>query len=118
MKIEDLIAALRRLKVQTGSLACLGCGHEHNCSTSGCAIIREAVDELCGMRWIDAEVELPTTERPVLTFIGYRDTGIGFITTSSYFRFDTEPHWQWDGLVRDEQRVLFWMPLPEPPEEG
>ena len=59
MKIEDLIAALRRLKVQTGSLACLGCGHEHNCSTSGCAIIRAAVDEPCGMEWIDAEVELP-----------------------------------------------------------
>ena len=57
MKIENLIAALRRLKVQTGSLACLGCGHEHNCSTSGCAIIREAVDKLCGMEWIDAEVE-------------------------------------------------------------
>ncbi len=31
MKIEDLIAALRRLKVQTGSLACLGCGLEHDC---------------------------------------------------------------------------------------
>ena len=45
--------------MQTGSLACLGCGHEHNCSTSGCAIIRAAVDELCGMEWIDAEVELP-----------------------------------------------------------
>lgn len=26
MSDNDLIAALRRLKVQTGSLACLGCG--------------------------------------------------------------------------------------------
>ena len=28
MKTDELIEALRRLKVQTGSLACLGCGHE------------------------------------------------------------------------------------------
>lgn len=46
MKHDELIEALRRLKVETGSLACLGCGHEHNCSTQGCAILREAVEEL------------------------------------------------------------------------
>lgn len=46
MKTDELIEALRRLKVQTGSLACLGCGHEHNCGTCGCAIIREAADKL------------------------------------------------------------------------
>ena len=46
MKTDELIEALRRLKVQTGSLACLGCGHEHNCGTGGCAIIREAADKL------------------------------------------------------------------------
>ena len=39
---KTLLAALRSLKVQTGSLACLGCGYEHNCSTQGCAILREA----------------------------------------------------------------------------
>ena len=38
-----MIAALRRLKVQTGSLACLGCGREHNCGIHGCAILREAI---------------------------------------------------------------------------
>lgn len=43
MRDEDLLAALRRLKVQTGSLACLGCGREHNCGIHGCAILREAV---------------------------------------------------------------------------
>ncbi len=46
MNIKELINSLNRLKVQTGSLACLGCGHEHNCSTCGCAIIREAADKL------------------------------------------------------------------------
>ena len=38
---KTLLDALRTLKVQTGSLACLGCGHEHNCSTEGCAILRK-----------------------------------------------------------------------------
>lgn len=43
MRDEDLLAALRRLKVQTGSLACLGCGREHNCGIHGCAILRKAI---------------------------------------------------------------------------
>lgn len=65
--------------------------------------------------WVSVEDRLPTDERPVLVFVGYADTMTGFITTSSYFCFDPNPHWQWDGLVRDEQRTLFWMPLPTPP---
>ena len=66
--------------------------------------------------WVSVEEKLPTDERPVLVFVGYADTMTGFITTSSYFCFDENPHWQWDGLVRDEQRTLFWMPLPAPPD--
>ena len=65
--------------------------------------------------WVSVEERLPTDEHPVLVFLGYADTMTGFITTSSYFCFDENPHWQWDGLVRDEQRTLFWMPLPAPP---
>ena len=42
----ELIQALNRLKVQTGSLACLGCGYEHNCSAKGCRILREAAERL------------------------------------------------------------------------
>ena len=38
--------ALRQLKVETGSLACLGCGYENDCSTKGCAIIRNAVEHM------------------------------------------------------------------------
>ena len=66
--------------------------------------------------WESVNERLPTDEHPVLVFVGYADTTTGFITTSSYFCFDENPHWQWDGLVRDEQRTLFWMPLPAPPE--
>lgn len=46
MKTDELIKALGRLKVQTGSLVCLGCGHEHNCGVHGCAIAREAAVRL------------------------------------------------------------------------
>lgn len=46
MTITELIKSLQRLKVETGSIACLGCGHEHNCGIHGCAIIREATERL------------------------------------------------------------------------
>lgn len=46
MTMNELITALQRLKVETGSIACLGCGHEHSCGIHGCAIIREAAEKL------------------------------------------------------------------------
>lgn len=46
MRDQELVNAIRRLKVETGSLACMGCGHEHNCGVSGCAIMREAADRI------------------------------------------------------------------------
>lgn len=46
MRDQELVNALRRLKVETGSLACLGCGHEHNCGIHGCAIMQAAADRL------------------------------------------------------------------------
>ena len=46
MNRKDLIAALNWLKVNTGSLACFGCGHEHNCGIHGCAIINAAAEKL------------------------------------------------------------------------
>lgn len=46
MTTENLIKHLNRLKVQTGSLVCLGCGHEHNCGLYGCALLRETEKQL------------------------------------------------------------------------
>lgn len=46
MNAEKIISALRGMKVQTGSLACMGCGQEHNCGIHGCAIILAAIQEL------------------------------------------------------------------------
>lgn len=68
--------------------------------------------------WISVKDRLPVDERQVLTFVGYEDNLIGFITTSCYLCYDENPHWQWDAMLQDGQRTLFWMPLPEPPKEG
>ena len=46
MTIQEIIRALRSLQVETGSLACLGCGHENSCSTKGCSILRQAAEAL------------------------------------------------------------------------
>lgn len=35
MKNEEILTALRRLKVETGSLVCMGCGREHDCGIHG-----------------------------------------------------------------------------------
>lgn len=40
---DSVLCALERLKVETGSLACMGCGHERSCSVHGCHIIRQAI---------------------------------------------------------------------------
>ena len=46
MDFSATLAALRRLRVETGSFVCFGCGHEHNYSTHGCAILRNAVEHM------------------------------------------------------------------------
>lgn len=90
--------------------------------TGGSDVMRQLIEAQPTLtppnEWVSVEDRLPTDEHPVLVFVGYADTMTGFITTSSYFCFDENPHWQWDGLVRDEQRTLFWMPLPAPPAKG
>ena len=65
---EKLLAALKRLKVQTGSLVCMGCGHEHNCGMHGCAIIRKAVAYIA---------DLEATHRTEMCETGYDCTELG-----------------------------------------
>lgn len=50
-----LLKALKRLSVATGSLACLGCGWEHNCGTQGCAILRGARSALEALHPVSRE---------------------------------------------------------------
>ena len=46
MKTQEIIKALRRMAVNTGTLNCLGCGYEHSCSVHGCRVLREVADKL------------------------------------------------------------------------
>lgn len=46
MTNEEMVKALRCLRVETGSLSCLGCGYEHSCNVHGCQILREATAQL------------------------------------------------------------------------
>lgn len=57
MKTEDIIQALRRMATETGSLNCLGCGHEHNCSFHGCAVLMEAANRLEQLNTFGADKE-------------------------------------------------------------
>ncbi len=42
-RLDELIRQLSRMRVQTGSLVCLGCGLEHSCGIHGCAVLRSAI---------------------------------------------------------------------------
>ena len=46
MTDQELIKAIRRLMIETGTLVCLGCGHEHSCGIHGCAVLRQAAERL------------------------------------------------------------------------
>ena len=56
--IESLADALLRAKVQTGSLACFGCGYEHDCGIHGCTLIGEAVKVLRAVAELSRDEEV------------------------------------------------------------
>ena len=135
MKNEKIVKALRRLKVETGSLVCMGCGCEHDCGILGCRIVREAAEliekltDRCAryaeaitvaqerQRWIPVTERLPEDGDVVLCWYEYfrfgeynrmyRTYGIGYYING-----------MWGGDVSNGRniKVLAWMPLPEPPE--
>lgn len=48
---SELIFALRQLKVNTKSLACLGCRYGHDCGVHGCHLIGMAADRIAELRF-------------------------------------------------------------------
>lgn len=114
MTEQELISALRRLKVETGSLACLGCGHEHNCSVQGCAVIRAAVDKLRAPEWLDPEVKTPPDCDAVLGIVNGEINGIECIDAFRLVCYDSGEWWLFDDPKVDAN-VYRWMMLPEPP---
>lgn len=86
MKDNELIQALRSMVVRDKH-QCLGCGYEHQCSTRGCAILRQVVERL--------EDNPPLTEEDLLKMDG-EPVFAGF--------GDTEGEW---GLVRVSEGEVF-----------
>lgn len=145
MKNDEILRALRRIKVSTGSLVCLGCGYEHNCSIHGCRILREAaglikdqqrritqLTDRCAryaeeiavlqerQKWIPVTERLPEGDDDVLAVVHGRPTQnielIGALHFAAYCGSDA--CWYVPEYPDwDAPQVTHWMPLPDGPEE-
>ena len=134
MRDQELVNAIRRLKVETVSLACMGCGHEHNCGVSGCAVMREAADRIVNQsthiaalqqeieklrgqlpRWIPVTERLPEDRSDVLV-VAYWHERWGV-----YMGWCAPERAAWSVHIgigdRSDIAVTHWMPLPEPLKE-
>lgn len=116
MRTEELVRALRRMKVEAGSLVCVGCGHEHSCGIHGCAVIREAADRL---EWVPVAERLPESGVPVL--INYIGNFGGEMHPDGVAVWMEHGCWWWEGSLEScceevNVHVTHWMPLPEAPE--
>ncbi len=133
MKDKDLVNAIRRLKVETRSLACIGCGRGHNCGVSGCAIMREAADRIANQsthiaalqqeieklrgqvpRWIPVEERLPEVWRNDETaeLVNYMIYSPDFGVDIGNYHAKAKK-WLCMALPCT---VTHWMPLPSGPE--
>ena len=131
MKNEEILTALRRLKVETGSLACMGCGHEHDCGINGCRIAREAAEliekltDRCARyaeeiavlqertRWVPVEERLPRPGERVLATEG-TFSAEAYMTSAHTWRRNYGVLWR--DAYGMERPVTHWMPLPAGPE--
>ena len=66
MKNEEIVKWLRSKKVETGSLLCLGCGHEHNCGIHGCAVMRAAADSMENLQTENAALHQISEKQAVM----------------------------------------------------
>ena len=133
MRDQELVSAIRRLKVETGSLACMGCGHEHNCGVSGCAVMREAADRIANQsthiaalqqeieklrrqvpQWIPVDERLPEVWRNDETaeLVNYMIYSPDFGVDIGNYHAKAKK-WLCMALPCT---VTHWAPLPEPPE--
>lgn len=117
MKNEEIVRALRRLKVETGSLVCMGCGREHDCGILGCRIVREAAEliekltDRCARyaveiavtqertRWIPVTERRPEQDAKYLCVYSFRTIDdsparMSFPSVLDYYATDSVPHFQ------------------------
>lgn len=146
MEVNEIISALRRMKVDTGSLVCFGCGHEHNCGVRGCAILREAADtierlndfdqtqsrkmlvklqkaqeELDEMKrsgWISVKDRMPDDGEGVLALVSGKYGNATFESAYELAEYSKKEGWILCYFPEfADPDVSHWMPLPEPPKE-
>ena len=143
MEIDELCRALRKLRIETGSFACFGCGYEHGCRIHGCTLIRQAVDRLEqlndfersqsakllarvseleeGQRWRSPQEELPPEDEMVLVIAnGKIAENVTAVDAVRLARWAREDGWMLELYPETETgfEIRFWMPLPEAPEQG
>ena len=135
MKTEEILTALRRLKVETGSLVCMCCGREHDCGIHGCRIVQEAAEliekltdrcaryaeEIAVLQ--EREKWVPVTERlpEISNSWGVSDVVLCIISDPSGYPppnpglcvYLEDGRWTCHGRI---VRVTHWMPLPDGPE--
>lgn len=146
MDYEKALEELKHMKVETGSFVCLGCGHEHNCSIRGCAILRDTVECIEELKRVLQESEAARAE------LGRRLAAVqqemaevkaerSWISVKDRLPERTmPPHdvlvyhdlncgmyidraWysreknKWRNGLGMNLKVTHWMPLPEPPEK-
>lgn len=138
MRTEEILAALRRLKVETGSLVCMGCGREYICGIQGCRIVREAAEliekltDRCARyaeeiavaqertRWVPVTERLPETNE-FEEAGGMSKVVLGIVKNDSEFSFFnpclcvylSDGRWIFRG---EPVTVTHWRPLPDGPE--
>lgn len=118
MQTQEIIKALRRMAVNTGTLNCLGCGYEHNCRIHGCRVLREAADRLeqlqNNQRWHNPKDKLPEPDTGVLAIVsGKPHTNITLVGAYCIAEYDVQDGW----IVSDypectSLKIEAWMPLP------
>ncbi|MCD8382288.1 MAG: hypothetical protein LUC30_05145 [Clostridiales bacterium] len=94
---NTLVALLQKMAAdQLGKYQCYGCGHEHNCGTEGCAILRDAVatmeqlyKDVTGSCEACVHRDVPYGQEPCLSCLAEPDTDCG--------------NWQWKGVQMEEK---------------
>lgn len=126
MTDRQILQALRGLRVETGSLACFGCGREHNCGTHGCAILRKAADLIERLTAENAALREKRRWQPVFGG-GPKREGCYLVTVRHWLDgapVAREAFWNgvdWLSCERRHEitpRVTHWMLLPKAAEEG
>ena len=117
MEVHEIVYLLNKMAINTGTLNCFGCGHEHNCGTRGCAVMREAADTLEYLSYMDCPEHAQTEWRLVDNELPADDTlmlvtcrtkkGVLSVNRAYY----SNGVWHGSGSMAG---VIAWMPLPEP----